>query len=175
MGRTAAGTGLRRLSLTAGGLLALVSGAWFVIGPLAWPVLVSNSLAIEAASSLRELAYQVGYALGPGLILAAAGAFAIGWTTRHNRLLGAGIVTTTDARDGGNLAVDDSTPAHPDAQGVTRSRGAGGTPRPPGLCDSRLPPSGTGRRLAGAISLSPKRGRQSGALMSQRGFTGITR
>jgi hypothetical protein len=32
----------RRLSLTAAGIIGIASGAWFVIGPLAWPVLVNT-------------------------------------------------------------------------------------------------------------------------------------
>jgi hypothetical protein len=88
MGRTAAGATLRRLGLTGGGLLAIASGAWFVIGPLAWPVLVNGAHYFVTSSPMGELEYQVGYALGPGLILAACGAFAIGWAARHDRPLG---------------------------------------------------------------------------------------
>jgi hypothetical protein len=88
MGHTAAGATLRRVGLTGGGLLAIVSGAWFVIGPLAWPVLVNGGHYFVTSSPLGELEYQVGYALGPGLILAACGAFAIGWAARHDRPLG---------------------------------------------------------------------------------------
>ena len=88
MGRTAAGATGRRVGLTFGGLMAIASGAWFVIGPLAWPVLVTGSHYFVASSPLGELEHQVGYALGPGLILAACGAFAIGWSARHDRPLG---------------------------------------------------------------------------------------
>lgn len=88
MGRTAAGATLRRVALTGGGLLAVASGAWFVVGPLAWPVLVNGGRYFVTASPLGELEHQVGYALGPGLILAACGAFAIGWAARHDRPLG---------------------------------------------------------------------------------------
>jgi hypothetical protein len=89
MGRTAAGATLRRVGLTGGGLLAIASGAWFVIGPLSWPVLVNIGHYFVSSSPLGELEYQVGYALGPGLILAACGAFAIGWSARHDHPLGA--------------------------------------------------------------------------------------
>jgi hypothetical protein len=88
MGRTAAGATGRRVGLTFGGLMAIASGAWFVIGPLAWPILVTGSHYFVASSPLGELEHQVGYALGPGLILAACGAFAIGWSARHDRPLG---------------------------------------------------------------------------------------
>jgi hypothetical protein len=88
MGRTAAGATLRRIGLTGGGLFAIASGAWFIIGPLAWPVLVNGGRYFISAPPMRELEFQVGYALGPGLILGACGAFAIGWAARHDRPLG---------------------------------------------------------------------------------------
>ncbi len=63
------------------GLLAVASGAWFAIGPLAWPVLYGTKAYFLNASPLRELAYVVGYALGPGLILAVVGGIAWGSET----------------------------------------------------------------------------------------------
>ena len=54
----------RRLSLTTAGIIGIASGAWFVIGPLAWPVLVNTHSYFLAATPLRMLEYQVGYALG---------------------------------------------------------------------------------------------------------------
>jgi hypothetical protein len=95
MGRTAAGATLRRVALTGGGLVAVASGAWFVVGPLAWPVLVNGGRYFVSASPLGSLEYQVGYALGPGLILAACGAFAMGWAARHDRPLGTSGAETT--------------------------------------------------------------------------------
>lgn len=80
----------RRVSLSAAGLIAIASGAWFVVGPLAWPVLTSSGSYFVTAAPLRELANQVGYALGPGLILAMCGSFALGWAIRHNRPIEAG-------------------------------------------------------------------------------------
>ncbi len=78
----------RRLSLGVAGIVAVACGAWFVIGPVAWPVISSvNQYFVPAATPLRSLANQVGYALGPGLILAACGAFALGWATRHRQPL----------------------------------------------------------------------------------------
>jgi hypothetical protein len=77
----------RRVSLTVAGLAAVVCGAWFVIGPLAWPIVDNTGQYFVAADPLRGLANQVGYSFGPGLILAACGAFAIGWAVRHNRPL----------------------------------------------------------------------------------------
>ena len=77
----------RRLSLSTAGIIGIASGAWFVIGPLAWPVLVNTHSYFLAATALRVLEYQVCYALGPGLILVMCSSFAVGWAARHNRPL----------------------------------------------------------------------------------------
>jgi hypothetical protein len=83
------GIGRRKASLGFAGLLAVACGAWFVLGPLAWRVIDNVGPYFVTTSPLRQLANQAGYALGPGLILAMCGAFAIGWATRHNRPLAA--------------------------------------------------------------------------------------
>jgi hypothetical protein len=75
--------GRGRISLATAGLIALLCGAWFVIGPLAWPVITNHRAYFVTASPLRALANEIGYSLGTGVILAACGAFAIGWATRH--------------------------------------------------------------------------------------------
>jgi len=86
MGSARVTTMLRgRLSLAMAGLLLMVCGAWFAIGPSAWPVLYHGEYLVRSASPLRYLAYDVGYALGVGLILAACGGFASGWAWRHRR------------------------------------------------------------------------------------------
>jgi hypothetical protein len=62
------------------GLLAALSGAWLVVGPLAWRVLEGSTFFV-GASPLRSLAYWVGYSLGPGALLIGFGAFALGRAT----------------------------------------------------------------------------------------------
>jgi hypothetical protein len=79
--------GRSKFALSWSGLVAIASGAWFMIGPLAWPVLYTSRAYFQAATPLRELEYWIGYALGPGLILAVCGAFALGWAARHDRPL----------------------------------------------------------------------------------------
>ncbi|HEY6623702.1 MAG TPA: hypothetical protein VIX85_07715 [Acidimicrobiales bacterium] len=74
----------RRLSLSTAGIIGIASGAWFVIGPLAWPVLVTTHAYFVGGTPMRVLEYQLGYALGPGLILVMCSAFAVGWAARHN-------------------------------------------------------------------------------------------
>jgi hypothetical protein len=82
--------GRRKTSLSTAGFIAVLCGAWFVIGPLAWAVIDNAPAYFAGASPLRQLANEVGYSLGTGLILAMCGAFALGWATRHNRPLHAG-------------------------------------------------------------------------------------
>ena len=123
MGRTAAGSTLRRVGLTSGGLLAIASGAWFVVGPLAWPVLVNGGHYFVTSSPLGELEYQVGYALGPGLILAACGAFAIGWAARHDRPLGTSGAGTTQVEGAGPApVVSEGVPVPPETEPAFQGR-----------------------------------------------------
>ncbi len=75
--------GKGRLSLATAGTLLMVSGAWFAVGPLAWPVLSNGGSYFVASTHLRVLAYEVGYSIGTGLVLVVCGAFVDGWATRH--------------------------------------------------------------------------------------------
>jgi hypothetical protein len=76
--------GRGRMSLTMAGMIALLCGAWFIVGPLTWPVVSTHGAYFATtATPLRELANQVGYALGTGLILVGCGGFVIGWASRH--------------------------------------------------------------------------------------------
>lgn len=75
--------GRGRLSLAAAGVLLMVCGAWFAIGPLAWPVVSDGDAYFVAGTHLRILAYEVGYSIGTGLLLAMCGAFVEGWASHH--------------------------------------------------------------------------------------------
>jgi hypothetical protein len=75
--------GRGRLSLATAGTLLMICGAWFAVGPLAWPVLSNGSGYFVASTHLRVLAYEVGYSIGTGLILVICGAFVDGWASRH--------------------------------------------------------------------------------------------
>ena len=77
--------GSGRIGLAFAGFVALICGSWFVIGPFAWPVIDNTHAYFAPASPLHLLANLVGYSLGTGLILAACGAFALGWAVRHQR------------------------------------------------------------------------------------------
>jgi len=108
----AAGRG--RVSLTMAGLLAALCGAWFVIGPFAWPVITTSSAYFVAASPLRELANIVGYSLGTGVILATLGGFAIGWAARHQPVQG--IATSDYAQQDVPMATSPAPVSAPAAQ-----------------------------------------------------------
>ena len=75
--------GRGRLSLATAGMLLMVCGAWFAVGPLAWPVISNGCRYFVATTHLRVLAYEVGYSIGTGLILVVCGAFVDGWASRH--------------------------------------------------------------------------------------------
>jgi hypothetical protein len=94
--------GRGRMSLTMVGLLAVLCGAWFVIGPYAWPVISTSTGYFVAAAPLRALANVVGYSLGTGVILASLGAFAIGWAARHQPLPGVGSPSVTAGENAQN-------------------------------------------------------------------------
>ncbi len=75
--------GRGRLSLATAGALLMVCGAWFAIGPLAWPVISNGGAYFVAGSHLRVLAYELGYSIGTGIVLVFCGAFVDGWASRH--------------------------------------------------------------------------------------------
>lgn len=80
-GRNALGLGRSGLALA--GLAAIASGAWFVVGPAAWPVIEHGAAYFTAASAYRHLLDTIGYAFGPGVILAAFGGFTLAKSLRH--------------------------------------------------------------------------------------------
>jgi hypothetical protein len=82
--RTVAGSGRGELGFA--GLAAVLAGAWFVFGPFSWPVVTTARGYFLAAAPLRELGYLAGYGLGPGVLVILTGAFALGWSARHQFL-----------------------------------------------------------------------------------------
>jgi hypothetical protein len=75
--------GRGRMSLVWAGLITILSGAWFIIGPRAWPVITTHGVYFAPASPLRGLLYQVGYTLGTGVILVMCGGYVMGWASHH--------------------------------------------------------------------------------------------
>jgi hypothetical protein len=75
--------GRGRMSLVWAGLITIFSGAWFIVGPRAWPVITTHGVYFAPATPLRGLLYQVGYALGTGVILVVCGGYVMGWASHH--------------------------------------------------------------------------------------------
>ncbi|MHB1535583.1 MAG: hypothetical protein ACYC1D_13435, partial [Acidimicrobiales bacterium] len=68
------------------GLLAVVAGAWFVIGPALWPVFESGPVFGPAGSHIAAFANAAGSSLGPGLLLAVLGGMALKSVTRDREV-----------------------------------------------------------------------------------------
>jgi len=72
-------TKMSHLAVTgSAGLLAVIAGAWFVIGAVAWPVLYTVPSFFAPGTALTELEYFIGYFGGAGCLLIALGAFVLG-------------------------------------------------------------------------------------------------
>jgi hypothetical protein len=93
--------GRGRITLATAGTLLMVVGAWFAIGPYAWPVLASSGPYFVTGTHLRVLAYEVGYSIGTGIILVVCGAFVDGWAARHQpRLIAVAAASEAPAEAG---------------------------------------------------------------------------
>lgn len=64
------------------GLLAILAGAWFVLGAVAWPVMYNVGSYFAPGTAMTELEYFVGYFGGAGCLLIALGAFVLGKSAR---------------------------------------------------------------------------------------------
>lgn len=73
--------GAGRAGLRMAGVVAMLAGAWFVVGPTAWPVLEGGRY-LMAGSPWGTLMRSIGFSFGPGVLLVAYGAFAFGWAGR---------------------------------------------------------------------------------------------
>lgn len=72
--RSRGGATLTRLSLAFLGLVLVACGAWFVVGPYAWPILEGpTTLFSPTSSALTMFTRLVGHNLGVGVVLAALG------------------------------------------------------------------------------------------------------
>jgi hypothetical protein len=63
------------------GFILFLCGAWLTVVPVVWPVLHSGYF--QTASTGRTLEYWLAYASGPGVLLAAFGAFTMGRAQRR--------------------------------------------------------------------------------------------
>lgn len=77
--------GLGRIGAFGAGVLAVLAGAWFVVGPEAWPVLFRSAGVFAPAGAMRAFVHQIGYSFGPGVLLLLFGAVAMGMAGRRPR------------------------------------------------------------------------------------------
>jgi hypothetical protein len=62
--------------LASAGFIVFLCGAWLTVVPVVWPVIMAPYF--HAASPSMRLDYWLGYASGPGVLLAAFGAYVMG-------------------------------------------------------------------------------------------------
>ncbi len=67
------------------GLLAVLAGGWLVVGPVASAVVLGTRYFVPA-SPFRSIMNELGFTLGPGLVIVACGAFALGWSMRQRQV-----------------------------------------------------------------------------------------
>lgn len=96
--------GRRRITLAGAGTLLMVVGAWFAIGPFAWPVLASTGPYFASGTDLRVLAYELGYSIGTGIVLVVCGAFVDGWAARHQPKLTVAAETKAEPAEAPSVA-----------------------------------------------------------------------
>ncbi|MHB1988995.1 MAG: hypothetical protein ACYCSF_13625 [Acidimicrobiales bacterium] len=89
--------GLSKLGPMWAGFLVACCGAWLAIGPFAWNVLEGHQ-PIRHAGPFHELAYWIGYALGPGVVLGVLGGAAIGIAMVTRRTVSTGAVGVETSR-----------------------------------------------------------------------------
>jgi len=70
-------------TLTMAGLALFLCGAWLVVAPVVWPVIVGPYFLV--ASNSRTLEYWLAYASGPGVLLASFGGYVLGRGRREAR------------------------------------------------------------------------------------------
>jgi hypothetical protein len=63
-------------TLASAGFVVFLCGAWLAVFPVVWPVIMAPYF--HVASPSMTLAHWLGYASGPGVLLVAFGAFAMG-------------------------------------------------------------------------------------------------
>ena len=78
-------TGLGRMSALWAGGLTVLAGAWFVIGPEAWPVMVRSAGVFAPGGAMRSFLHMIGYSFGPGVLLIAFGALTMAVAGRRPR------------------------------------------------------------------------------------------
>jgi hypothetical protein len=81
--RTRIGAG--RFGSLLAAIVLLAAGAWFVLGPVVWAIFYSTAV-FEPASATNNFLNQLGYNLGPGLIIAALGGMTLAHSATRRRV-----------------------------------------------------------------------------------------
>jgi len=68
-----------------GAVLALLAGAWFALGWVAWQPIIGQTY-IANGTPLRHFAFAVGLSVGPGVLLIGAGAVVFGYLACAHRV-----------------------------------------------------------------------------------------
>jgi len=80
------------------GFITVLCGAWFVMGPIVWPVLEAAGVPFHSAGPLHTAAYWIGYSLGPGVILAMLGGCSMGVGLLNRRAVAAETASYVSSR-----------------------------------------------------------------------------
>jgi hypothetical protein len=75
----------RRMGAGLLGLIVFACGCWFVLGPVVWPLFYSNPI-FGPASARDNFVNQLGYNLGPGLVLVVLSGIAIAVATGRSQV-----------------------------------------------------------------------------------------
>ena len=81
-----AARGRARIGLSMLALIVLACGAWLVLGPVVWPLFYSSPV-FSPASAWDNFIHQLGYNLGPGLVLALLSGIVVGLGARTGRMV----------------------------------------------------------------------------------------
>lgn len=87
------------LSKELAALVIMACGAWFVLGPVVWPIFSSSAVfTATTGGALARFVNFLGYNLGPGLLLASLGAMALVRPVARSYLISPGAAPTTVPR-----------------------------------------------------------------------------
>lgn len=144
--------GRGRIPLRVAGFVALLCGAWFVIGPSAWPVL-QNGHYFVISGPWGTLMRELGFSFGPGLLIAAFGAYLLGWAGR------AGAAVTREQALANEVLVrrEGVAGAAPVAEGAATPATAA-SPAPPATGATSTPASDTGTVAPDTGTVAPDDG-----------------
>jgi hypothetical protein len=113
LSRAGGGRGLARAHLGLSGLVLVACGAWFVIGPVTWPIWHPAAAVFgHGTTPTAHFVNEIGYNLGVGVVLAALGGMVMKALTGEREI--AAVPVAADAPAGAAYAGDRyADPAYP--------------------------------------------------------------